>query len=385
MNFSSTYSKDLRLFPWAGCGVSGEGAWLLTERARVLDTVCALGAVILGYGHNSVVAAVSRAASGGGTYSISSELEQRVGRRLCALFQIDHLRFTRTGSDACRAAVMLARAVHPKRPRIAVERNAYHGWHVQWKPPHHGMCTEEIKGFELFDWRSFPDGLEEVLEAGDVGAVLIEPPVEEPAEGWLPTLRALCDKYEALLIMDETVTMLRHPHLAAYLSSGVRPDLVVGGKALANGHGLYFIGGRGDIIEMLYATSPVFVSTTHGADECALAACEATLDVYLPEGWRRLEENGRAIWDAAQGLDMIHLVGSPYRWLAKYPNREIQISFEVAMWQSGVLWKRPVYTNLAWGEDELRHLRHALRAVEGRLRKGWRWKGEMPRTLFSNR
>src|SRR3989442_7964172 len=84
-----------------------------------------------------------------------------------------------------------------------------------------------------------------------LAAVVIEPVVVvEPTREWLEMLRAETTRAGAVLIFDEIKTAFRLAIGGAVERYGVRPapDLIVLGKALANGFPLAVVGGRADIM-----------------------------------------------------------------------------------------------------------------------------------------
>ena len=88
---------------------------------------------------------------------------------------------------------------------------------------------------------------------------------------FLKALKRRCEELGALLIFDETITALRFPGMSFSQWSGIKPDLIVMGKALANGLPLSVVGGRKEIMSGDY-----FVSTTYAGDTLAMAAARAS-------------------------------------------------------------------------------------------------------------
>jgi acetylornithine/N-succinyldiaminopimelate aminotransferase len=95
-------------------------------------------------------------------------------------------------------------------------------------------------GFRYVDFNQ-PEAIEAAFAAGDVAAVMVEPVQGEggvlPADaGFLKHIRALCDKHDALLVLDEIQCgMGRTGSLFAHTQDGVVPDIVTLAKALGGG------------------------------------------------------------------------------------------------------------------------------------------------------
>lgn len=97
-----------------------------------------------------------------------------------------------------------------------------------------------MPGFALVPYNDTA-ALEEALKDPNVAAFMVEPIQGEagvvlPDEGYLKTVRALCTKYNVLFIADEIQTGLaRTGKMLACDHEGVRPDILILGKALSGG------------------------------------------------------------------------------------------------------------------------------------------------------
>ena len=140
------------------------------------------------------------------------------------------------------------------------------------------------------------DSVEYVFRRYPVAAIILEPVLQNigvvpPQPGYLEGLRALCDQYGVVLVFDEVKTGFRAA-LGGYQSlAGVRPDLTVLGKAVANGYPLGVIGGRREIMELFAHQDParrVMIAGTYNAHPVSVSAGIATL--------RRLMKDGGAVY-----------------------------------------------------------------------------------------
>ncbi len=97
-----------------------------------------------------------------------------------------------------------------------------------------------MPGFALVPYNDIA-ALEEALKDSNVAAFMVEPIQGEagvvlPDEGYLKTVRELCTKYNVLFIADEIQTGLaRTGKMLACDHEGVRPDILILGKALSGG------------------------------------------------------------------------------------------------------------------------------------------------------
>src|SRR5207245_682140 len=131
-----------------------------------------------------------------------------------------------------------------------------------------------------------PPGEEELAGArsrhiAGLAVVVVEPVVvEEPRREWLAVLQEETARVGAVLVFDEIKTAFRLAVGGAGERYGVQPDLVVLGKALANGFPLAAVGGRQDLMAGVART---WISSTLATEGVALAAARATLAVVVSE------------------------------------------------------------------------------------------------------
>ena len=145
--------------------------------------------------------------------------------------------------------------------------------------------------------------------ADDVACVIVEAAAANmgvvPAEpGFLQGLRALCDKYEALLIFDEVITGFRLAFGGAAEFFGVTPDLATYGKIIGGGMPVGAYGGRKEIMECVSPLGSVYQAGTLSGNPIAMTAGIETLKQLLadPGIYDRINEMGKYL---AEGLRRI--------------------------------------------------------------------------------
>jgi glutamate-1-semialdehyde 2,1-aminomutase len=155
-----------------------------------------------------------------------------------------------SASDANRFCIKIARML-TGRPRILMFNLAYHGtvdetlkwtlepgvirqrFHVEYDPAHDPAAATEIA-----NWNDL-DSVEKALRGGDIALVITEPALTNtgivmPEPGFHEGLRALCTRYGAYLLIDETHTLSEGPR-GCTGEWGLEPDVWVAGKAIASG------------------------------------------------------------------------------------------------------------------------------------------------------
>jgi glutamate-1-semialdehyde 2,1-aminomutase len=123
---------------------------------------------------------------------------------------------------------------------------------------------------------------------GQIACVILEAEKTDPPRGdYLRRLQNLCAEQGALFILDELITGFRYHLGGAQRVFGLTPDLSAFGKGLANGFSVSALVGKREIMELgglQHTGERVFLlSTTHGAENHALAAAVATMGVYRRE------------------------------------------------------------------------------------------------------
>lgn len=293
----------------------GEGCRIRDVEGReYIDCVGSWGPLILGHRHPEVEAAVVDAARRGTTFGAPTEAEvvlaELVSERVPS---VESLRLTSSGTEACLSAVRLARGFTGRDALLKFD-GCYHG---------HGdsFLVRAGSGALTFGQPSSPgvpaaiaslthslpfndiEAARELFEAkGETLAAAIVEPIAgnmgtvPPKPGFLEGLRALCDRYGALLIFDEVMTGFRVAPGGAQELYGVRPDITCLGKVLGGGLPLAGFGGRREILERLAPAGPVYQAGTLSGNPLAVAAGTKTLEILgRPGSYERLEALGRRL------------------------------------------------------------------------------------------
>lgn len=290
----------------------GNGAYLYdTMGNRYVDYICGLGVNLLGYNFPPVTDLVAGAAKNGFSHSLSTVYEVWCAEALKEIFVfVDKWKFLKSGTEACSAAIKIARAFTG---RDLVISSGYHGWSDDFV-----SLTEPASGVPRRTWVGDLNNF-----SGDytsVAAVIIEPVVDEWNEErikWLHDLRDKCTKAGALLIFDEIISGLRFKGNSVAAASGVTPDLIIIGKAIAQGMPLAAVGGKRAVMDGNY-----FVSTTYAGEILSFAACLATLSTLQKNSLYKIER----LWEAGERfITKFNKIANPYVTLKAYPTRGVFI------------------------------------------------------------
>lgn len=289
-----------KLMGFAGFGVEthGEGCYLYDHEGRqFLDCLGGYGCFSLGHRHPKVVEAVKRqldhlGLSGKAFFSKpAADLAERLAQISPKGLQFTF--FSNSGAEAVEAALKFARAATGKTGFVATE-GSYHGktlgalsvtgrakYRKRFEPLLPGASFVPFGDASAVEAACGPDTAAVIVEAvqGEGGIVL-------PPDGYLRDLRAICDRNNSLLIVDEVQTLLgRTGKWFGCDHDGVSPDILTMAKAL--GGGLMPIGatmGTPAVWEGVYGENPLLHTSTFGGNPLACAAGLATIEVIQEEG-----------------------------------------------------------------------------------------------------
>ncbi len=362
--FTSTGSKRPEaLFGSSAAGVparmtrsSGCSVWD-SEGREYTDYIMGLGSVALGYAHPDVSRAVADAAQLGVVGPLPPVIEEALAAELCRLIPwMERVRFLKTGAEAMAAAVRLARVVTG---RDEVLGCGYHGW-LDWCQTGEGRGVP-ASSRALYRELPFndPEGARALIRsAGDrLAAVVFEPVIlQAPDPAWLAVLREETISAGALLVVDEVKTVCRLAVGGGCERYGIRPDLVVIGKAIANGFPLAAVGGRADVME---AVSRTWISSTLATEFVSLAASRATLAAIVGQGVpAHLARVGGRLLAGLESLAARHeaivlrAAGLPEMCHLEYRDEAMSGRVAAACAGRGLLFKRGAYNFVALAHDE---------------------------------
>ncbi len=284
------------------CGfrpVRGEHCHLIGEDgARYLDFAAGIAVNALGHSHAGLIGAIQRQAE---TLMHVSNLYgspqgEKLAQRLVDCTFADTVFFTNSGAEAVECAIKTARAYH------AHVGNAHKYELITFNEAFHGRTLATIsassqekmhKGFEPllpgFKYVEFGDlAAAEAAIGPHTAGFLIEPiqgegGIRVPSEGFLPGLRALADKHDLLLLLDEVQTgVARTGTFYAHEQFGVTPDILASAKGLGGGFPM------GACLATEKAARGMVAGThgsTYGGNPLAMAASNAVLDVVANEAF----------------------------------------------------------------------------------------------------
>ena len=274
----------------------GQGPYVWdADDKRYIDYVGSWGPAILGHAHPAVVRAVQETAVHGLSFGAPTETEIVLAETLVRrLPSIEMVRLVSSGTEATMSALRLARGF-TNRSKILKFEGCYHGHGdsllvkagsgaLTFGQPSSAGVPAAIAGETIVTPYNDLDAVADAFAADpeNIAAIIVEPIAGNmnlimPKPGFLEGLRALCDRYGAVLIFDEVMTGFRvHPRGVQGLT-GVTPDLTTLGKVIGGGMPVGAFGGKRAIMEKIAPLGPVYQAGTLSGNPVAVAAGLATL------------------------------------------------------------------------------------------------------------
>ncbi|KAL8721868.1 MAG: hypothetical protein Q9225_001546 [Loekoesia sp. 1 TL-2023] len=320
---------------------SGSGSYVtMMGGRRFLDFTCGIGVANLGHCHPAVTKAAQLQAG----KLVHGQINIAFQKPYLDLVQhllplmphksLDTFFFWNSGAEAVEAAVKLARHA-TKKQNIIVMQGSYHGrtfgtmamtrsktiYGENYAPLMPGVfsvpfpycaqcsvaahsdveygfencCMDPVLQLELL--------LKRETAPSDTAAIFIEPVLGEggyvpPPPGYLAKVREICDKNDILLVADEVQTGFgRTGRMFAVEHWGVRPDILVMAKGIANGFPLSGIVSRKALMDK---QKPGSMGGTYAGNAVSCAAGVAVAKAFQEE---RILENV-----AARGKELMDVL-----------------------------------------------------------------------------
>jgi glutamate-1-semialdehyde 2,1-aminomutase len=317
--------------------VKGQGAYVWdADENQYIDYHAAFAPHFLGHNDPYVTEAVISALRKGDSLfgSGTTELEGKLAELVCLnIPAVESVQFLNTGSEATYEAIRLARAV-TRRDHVVVMQGGYNGWHddvscnlmtpldvigrrvsageYPYIPISAGIPREHQKLVHPINFNDL-ESAEYVCQQYPIAALITEPILQnigiiKPQAGYLEGLRRLADRYGFILIFDEVKTGFRHGIGGYAKIAGVTPDLVVFGKAMANGYPMAALGGKKELMEWFVHPDPsqrVLLAGTYNAHPVPTAAAIATIERLLMndgEVYRHVEWLGQKMQEGLEAM-----------------------------------------------------------------------------------
>lgn len=300
----------------------GDGPYVYdTKGKKYIDFLAGIAVNVVGHNYKPLVDAVSKQA--GKMIHCSNlyytEVQVEAAEKLKKLSGMDKVFFGNSGAEANEGAIKLARKyatnIDPEKIQIISALHSFHGRTLATLTAtgqdhyHHGFGPLPA-GFDYVpynDIQALEAKMSDKTCAVMLEAIQGEGGVHVPDPDYLPKVRALCDKYNAVLIFDEVQCgMGRTGTFFGCQQFGVKPDIVTLAKGLAGGVPIGAFMATDKVANAFHAGDH---GSTFGGNPLACAAACVVLDALIDGN---LIENAKEIG--------AYLQSKFEEYKSKYPN-----------------------------------------------------------------
>ncbi|MDM5061171.1 glutamate-1-semialdehyde 2,1-aminomutase [Aeromonas rivipollensis] len=280
-----------------------DGAYLYdVDGQAYVDYIGSWGPMLLGHNHPAIKAAVIKAVEKGLSYGAPTEIEVLMAEKVRQIVpSMEQVRMVNSGTEATMSAIRLARG-YTGRDKIVKFEGCYHG-HADsllvkagsgaltlGQPNSPGVPADFAKHTLTCVFNDLDSVREAFTQYGsEIACIIVEPVAGNmncipPVPGFLEGLRAICDEFGALLILDEVMTGFRVSLRGAQGHYNIDPDLTTLGKIIGAGMPVGAFGGKKKVMQYIAPTGPVYQAGTLSGNPVAMAAGLAMLDLLLEPG-----------------------------------------------------------------------------------------------------
>lgn len=292
----------------------GKGAHIVDEEGKdFIDFCMSFGPLIHGHQDPEIKEAIIKALDNGWTFGAcekySLELAEYIVDRIPFIEQI---RFMNSGTEAVMTAVRLARGI-TGRSKIIKFNGCYHG-HLDAmlikagsglagtaEASSKGVTSQTADNTLICELGDLAEVEQCFIDHKDqIAGIFIEPlPANNGLlvqdDAFLKGLRAICDKYCAILVFDEVISGFRIGFGGMAEKTGIIPDLVTYGKIIGGGMPVGAVAGPKKFMEFLAPLGPVYQAGTLSGNPVAMAAGLVNCKKLTAEAYVKLEENTKNI------------------------------------------------------------------------------------------
>ncbi|MDX7759940.1 glutamate-1-semialdehyde 2,1-aminomutase [Aeromonas hydrophila] len=280
-----------------------DGAYLYdVDGQAYVDYIGSWGPMLLGHNHPAIKAAVIKAVEKGLSYGAPTEIEVLMAEKVRQIVpSMEQVRMVNSGTEATMSAIRLARG-YTGRDKIVKFEGCYHG-HADsllvkagsgaltlGQPNSPGVPADFAKHTLTCVFNDLDSVREAFSQYGsEIACIIVEPVAGNmncipPVPGFLEGLRAICDEFGALLILDEVMTGFRVSLRGAQGHYNIDPDLTTLGKIIGAGMPVGAFGGKKKVMQHIAPTGPVYQAGTLSGNPVAMAAGLTMLDLLLEPG-----------------------------------------------------------------------------------------------------
>ncbi len=373
------YSKAKGIFVW---DMNGK---------KFLDmSIMGIGTSILGYANTSLDSFVKKNISYGVNTTLNSIEEVKLAKELLRIDKFaDQVKFARSGGEAVSIAIRIARA---KNKKTKIGFCGYHGWQDWYiaaniknvKNLNNHLLKDldpigvpkELKGSNIPIQFNNINNLNKVIKKNDLAAVIVEPGrFNYMKKSFAKKINYLCRSKNICLIVDEITCGWRSCLGGLYKKVGLKPDIVVYGKALGNGYAISSVVGKKGYLQF---ANKSFISSTAWTEKIGFCAALKTIEILRKKNYRKIQKLSEIIkrdwkfYSLKNGVDIdinnySSIPSFEFRYGSK--NDELYTIFTDFFLKKKILATNSIYLSFAHDKKAINKYRSYLDQVFSILKK----------------
>lgn len=339
-----------------------------------LDFTLSQGPLILGHSHPHVLERIQHDSQKGQLFAGQHLAELELAEKLQSLIPCAELmRFSLSGSESDHAALRLARGA-TGRPKFLRFEGHYHGWFdnvavgisgsedqigprenptpIGWTG---GLPERVFEESIVLPWNDL-ELLEKVVSERhqEIAAIITEGVMcnngcVPPEPGFLEGIRALCDRYGIVFILDEVITGFRLGLGGAQKYFDVTPDLAIFGKAMANGYPISVLAGKRKYMDLV-ADSKVIHAGTMNSGNPSIAAALATIEILESDKTsEKITSLGKSLMQGIEASAQKHAKNLLVQGMGPMFHVGFTDQEKVTDYRGTLSYDKAKYGQLAWG------------------------------------
>ena len=266
--------------------------WDLKNKKYLDMTSMGIGTSVIGYNNSYINNYVKKKIDLGISTTLNCYEEYELARELLKIDKFaDQVKFARGGGEAMSIAIRLARS---KSKKTKILFCGYHGWHDWYLAANlkniKNLDNHLLKNLKPIGVPSFlkdtaiplefnnVEQLKKLSNIKNLAAIVVEPQrLSKLSKEYVKTLNKICKKKNIILIVDEITSGWRDCVGGVYKKIGIKPSIVVYGKAMGNGFAISAIVGKKEIMDVAQDT---FVSSVAWTERVGFSAALAVIKFH---------------------------------------------------------------------------------------------------------
>tara|TARA_Y100001935_G_scaffold253828_1_gene261148 strand:- start:534 stop:1844 length:1311 start_codon:yes stop_codon:yes gene_type:complete len=270
----------------------GAHVWDLKNKKYLDMTSMGIGTSVIGYNNLFINNYVKKKIDLGVNTTLNCIEEYELAKELLKIDKFaQQVKFARGGGEAMSIAIRLARS---KSKKTKILFCGYHGWHDWYLAANlkniKNLDNHLLKNLKPIGVPNFLkdtaiplefNNIEQLKKSSNIknlAAIVVEPQrLSRLSKDYVKTLNNICKKKKIILIVDEITSGWRDCVGGVYKKIGIKPSIVVYGKAMGNGFAISAIVGKKDIMDVAQDT---FVSSVAWTERVGFSAALAVIKFH---------------------------------------------------------------------------------------------------------